>query len=246
MTTPDNGTAERPKLTKAEREHVYRQARAAPTPPASSELEPGIKETAQVVQLAYSVIGENLKQGREAAAKLRQGQYRISKAPEDLEAAGKRVLDLARALSSTSLDFGERLLGEMRGVLKPVEEGKSVPAFRALVGKAVASSGGLAAAARLKLNVRFVGVANAKTHTSSVERPKPGVQHGQLRVTALVSRSSGAKLDVDVAFEEDLSVVGVIVRVDVKSVPPDGLYSGVVYVEGETDALGTLTIEFPE
>jgi len=65
-------------------------------------------------------------------------------------------------------------------------------------------------------------------------------------VTALVSRSSGAKLDVDVAFEEDLSVVGVIVRVDVKSVPPDGLYSGVVYVEGETDALGTLTIEFPE
>ena len=241
--------AGRPILTKVERDHVYRRKPATPTPKAPAKLELGVEETARVVQLAYSVIGDNIKQGRDAAEKLRQGQYHISAAPADLDKAGRRVLGLARELSSTTMDLGERLLGEMRDILGPVERGESVPAFRALVGKAAVSANMMAVSPPLKLTVRFDGDANAKekgkARTTSLERPKLDTQPEQIRVKKLESLSSGVELDADVTFKVDLTREGLVAEIKVNK-PQNGVFSGIVYIENQDVSLGVLTIEIPK
>jgi len=258
MTIPDTGKVgqgdrsagpervDRPKLTDAERKHVYRGGQGAPNPKGPAKLGPGVAETARVVQLAYSVIGDNIKQGREVAEKLRQGQYHISAAPADLETAGRRVLSLARELSSTTLDFGERLLGEMRGVMGPVERFEGVPPFRALVGKAVLASNRMADTVRWSLTVQFDDGVNAKAHTSFLERPKTETQIDRLEVTALVRRPGGEELDGEVSFNFDLASGNLIAKVTMRPLQKSGVYTGLVCVRDADVPLGALTIEIPQ
>jgi hypothetical protein len=235
MITPKGG---RPTLNDAERKHVYRRAPPAAPAKAPVELEKGVEQTARVVQLAYDVIGENLKQGREAAEKLRKGDYHISAVPADLDTAGRRVLVLARALSETTLVFGERLLDELKDVLGPVQRG-TVPAFRDWVSKGVAS----AAAQRLRLEVKFDEGVAAKAHTFSLDRPKPGMQAGDLSVTEFVT-PDGAKLGATVTFKSDLSADGVMAVVSLDAHQHlKGFYTGLVCANGNDVPLGALTIE---
>src|SRR5262249_21736359 len=85
---------------------------------------------AHAVKLGYDVIADNIQQGREAAARFRQGKYRLREAPGEIEVAAHRLLGLARELSKTTFDVCERLLTELAAQKPPYDRTRSVPPFR--------------------------------------------------------------------------------------------------------------------
>ena len=85
-----------------------------PAPKAKTPPEPKVSEAvAHAVKMGYDVIAQNIRQGREAAERFRQGEYSLRDAPGDLEVASLRLLQLARELSTTTFDVCERLLKEL-------------------------------------------------------------------------------------------------------------------------------------
>ena len=104
---------------------------AAPSPEATEATATDTKVSeavARAVKAGYDVIEKNIRQGREAAERFRQGEYSIGDAPDDIEAAARRVLDLARVLSTSTFDVCERLLKELGTQTKTWSSSKSMAA----------------------------------------------------------------------------------------------------------------------
>jgi hypothetical protein len=60
---------------------------------------------ARSVRVGYEAIAANIRQGREAAAKFRQGQYNMRSVPEDLVQISERMQKLTSEFSKTGLEF---------------------------------------------------------------------------------------------------------------------------------------------
>ena len=126
MTTPEGANPPTPKAPSRETARS-RSRRTEPRAPGVNPADPApdvaslSDEVAHAVKEGYDVIAENLKQGRIAASRFRQGNYNIRDVPGDLEDVGLRMVRLARELSNTTFDICERLLKE----LGPAAAGKA-------------------------------------------------------------------------------------------------------------------------
>ena len=210
------------------------------------------ESVAHVVKVGYDVIADNIKQGREAAQRFRQGQYNMREAPGDLEVAAMRLLHLARELSTTTFDVCERLLKETSAKVPPVDRASGVPGFRAgkaaghAAAKAAANTAADAEPQWMRVTVRFPDDAKARAHTAALLRPKHPTAAADISVQPLARRTAGAKSITGVVFETDVSVEGIVAVVTLPDGQAPGVYSGLVHAKREDVPLGVLTIEISE
>jgi len=223
-----------------------------PAPKAKTPPEPKVSEAvAHAVKMGYDVIAQNIRQGREAAERFRQGEYRLRDAPGDLEVASLRLLQLARELSTTTFDVCERLLKELGAQRPPQDRTDSVPKFREAAPAATPAPGKMAspsppALATMKVTVRFEGAPKAIAHTDSLTRPRLPTAASGVSAAPLASSSARGDLIDGVRFEMDASVEGIVAVVTVPKGLAHGFYSGLVHAKGDPIPLGVLTIELPK
>jgi hypothetical protein len=207
----------------------------------------GISEAvAAAVKEGYDVIAENIREGRLAAKRFRDGSYNIREVPGDIEEMSLRVVGLARELALTSFDVCERLV-KLVGMAAPAGDrgSRGAPGFRPTVAKAAT------AAARppddmLKLTVRFSGGAEARSHTHALTRPKQPTAVREISASPLVLRGAEQAQIAEVTFKTDMAVEGLIAVVALPDGQTPGVYSGLVHAEREPVPLGVLTIEIHE
>ena len=265
MTIP-KGKAGDPGQKKASAERVRRPATAAAGPnrasttaqsrPAPTASDPALDAkvsdaVAQVVKLGYDVIAENIQQGREAAARVRQGKYNIREAPGDLEVAAKRLLHLARELSETTFDVCERLLKELAAQKPPADRTAAMPSFRAPKPAppptpAATPPAEPGAPGAMKVTVRFDGAPGAVAHTASLPRPRRPAAPSDVTAQPLTPGEGKGEPITRVSFETDVSIDGIVARVSIPKGQPPGVYSGIVRVKDDPIPLGVLTIELPK
>jgi len=197
------------------------------------------------VKLGYDVITENVRQGREAAARFSKGKYALRDAPGDIEVASLRLLHLARELSTTTFDVCERLLKELAAQKPPVDAAKGVPPFRApkVTPAPKAASAPSTEPAGMKVTVRFAGAAKGIAHTASLSRPRIPAAPADITAQPLATSEGAAKPIAGVKFGVDVSIEGIVAQVSVPEGQPPGVYSGLVHVKGDPIPLGVLTIE---
>ncbi len=274
MTTPE-GAADHPGVPGApgetdgrvrrpepERQGANRAKTSAPTGQSTdSSMKPALdsgsahdptvsESVAHVVKLAYDVLTQNLEQGRTAAQRFRQGEYRAGEVPGDLEKAALRLIYLARELSTTTFDVCERLLKEV-GTRPPGEDRTAgMPPFRAAAPKPAApqptAPGPAADAGLVKVTVRFVGGPKAVARTETLARPTRPTAPGAISVTPLVSRVADVAPITGVGFSVDIAVEGLVATVALPDGQKPGVYSGLVHAGEEEIPLGVLTIEIPK
>jgi hypothetical protein len=237
---------DRPKRTSA--------AAAAAKEPAEADLPVDLEisaAVAHVVKLGYDVIAENIQQGREAAARFRQGKYRLGEAPGEIEVAVQRLLSLARELSTTTFDVCDRLVSELASQKPARDRARHVPPFRDPApatpsAKPAKPAASLADSDMMKVTVLFEGAPKARAHTASLSRPRKPAAPADVSAQPLAASGGTGKPIAGVVFEADVSIGGIIARVRVPKGQPKGFYSGLVHVKGDPIPLGVLTVELPE
>lgn len=245
--TPDPSRVTRPEpvRTGPDRARAAAAEPPAPHPPLGATMS---DEAAKVVRDGYAVIMENIRQGRIAAERFRDGQYSMREIPGDLSVVGLRMLGLARELSMTTFDVCERLLKETG----PAAAGQAprtappTPPFRPTVSRTPQAPSAQATppdAGRLKLTVRFTGEGAAKSPTTSLERPAQPTAPEEIAVTPLTPRLGGGPPITGVSFTVDVALGGLIATVSVPSGQGPGVYSGLVYAGPQETPLGVLTVE---
>ena len=187
MTTPEDGPSPpppsggphpKPRIRRPQPQRAGpRRARgpaSEPPPTPDPGADPRISEAvSEAVKMGYDVITENIRQGRAAAERFRQGAYNIREAPGDLETAGLRVLQLARELSTTTFDICERLLKELGSMAGAPDRTAEAPPFRpGPTPSPPAPARTAESPPGLKLTTRFVGAVKASAHTETLARPK--------------------------------------------------------------------------
>ena len=238
-TTGDAGSKARPVTgLKDESRNNRAKKRKGVTSPDDGSVNEGVT---RVVQSAYGVITETLQQGRTAAERFRQGDYKIAEAPVDIGKASARMLQLAGELTATTFDLGERLLKELAAATEKSAEQGEAPADRP-AGKAPPPP--LPDSGRLKLNVCFEGDKpdKAKSHTDSLDRPKEPTGPEDIVAMPLVLRSGGARIK-DIRFECDLTAEGLKTVVTLPAGARPGFYHGLVFAAAQSTPLGSLTVE---
>lgn len=226
------------------------RAQSSAPPPAPPPLATTMSdEVASAVRQGYDVITENLRQGRMAAERFRDGQYSMREIPGDLSAVGVRMLDLARQLSMTTFDVCERLLREV-GPSAPGQAPRTAPTpppFRPTVSRAPPSGSPATAKSpddgRLKLTVRFNDGAKAKSPTTSLARPAQPTAPEEVTVTPLASRTGGGAPITAVSFMVEVALGGLIATVSIPPGQAPGVYSGLVYADPQETPLGMLIVE---
>jgi hypothetical protein len=246
MTTPEDAANDHVRRPTPHRLGPRRaRASQAKEPPAGPPLsdEPTISEAvSNAVKTGYDVIAENIKQGREAAERFRKGEYNIREVPGDLEEMGLQLLRLARELSATTFDVCERLLRELRRTTAAGNRAQELDPFRPSTTKAPATASPASPSSQLKVTIRFTGGRNASSRTESLTRPTKPTAPDQISVTPLSPRAGGEPIS-GITFEVDMAVEGLVAIVAISRRHVPGVYSGLVFAEGQDIPLGVLTIE---
>lgn len=216
---------------------------------------------AAAVKSSYEVLSQTIAQGRAAAARFREGDYNIREVPRDFEAMARRLLELARQISSSTFDLCEELLGQISSAAGPPPPGEvaaGLPAFRSLkervqaaVAVPPAAQPGPATdpavppprADALELEVVFSGKSSARCLASKLQRPAKPTGVWQIDCAPLAPRSGDAAPIMDVKFAFDLARDGLAATVTVPVAQPPGIYSGLVYAETQDLPLGALVVE---
>jgi hypothetical protein len=215
---------------------------ASPTPIGPDET---ISEVvAQAVHTGYDVIAKNIKQGRVAAEKFRDGKYNIRDVPGDVGTASLNVLELARQLSQATFDICERLLKEL-AASPSTDRTTPPPVFRPSPIAPRTPAPKPAPAEGLKVTCRFKGAAGAVAGPAMLTRPQTPTAPEDIFSTPLSSPVVGTNPISDVAFSVDASVEGLVAKITVPEGQPAGVYSGIVYAKGAAGPLGILTIQIP-
>ena len=218
------------------------------------------ESVAHAVRLGYDVIGENIRQGREAAGRFRRSEYNVRDVPNDLNRLSIRLLNLTRELSTTTFDLLDRLLndpntpgaGPRARTADPAPAG-FYPAPPAAWPSSSASgplSGPLPGAARAAapqagpvLTCQFAGSRQATLRQGALSRPDQPTRPESLTVTPLASIDPTLKVIGGVTFAPSDDGAGVVARIVIPDDQPAGTYSGVVCAPDTQAPLGVLAIE---
>ncbi|WP_338468461.1 hypothetical protein RXV95_07895 [Novosphingobium sp. ZN18A2] len=216
---------------------------------------------AEAVRTGYDVLSETISQGRRAAEMFRQGNFSIREVPSDIEALARRLLDLARQLSTTTFDICEQLLSQAAhasGPPPPGDTAATVPNFRELKPTLAKQSGpappGPTArhshpehhahdTRKLPLAFRFDGNDKVKALVDTIDRPLKPTGAWEISAMPLMRQDSGERPLDDVKFEADLSAGGLVVTINVPDNQPSGVYSGMVVAESQDIPLGFLVVQ---
>lgn len=213
---------------------------------------------AHAVRLGYKVLAENLEEGRAAAKQFRVGEYSVRDVPGDLNLLAKRMINLARDLSTTTFDVLDRVLQDpalMKAVRRMADAVEPVAATtapstatpfnspapaKANSGKKVTPAAPAAAAQSIPLTCRFSGSAEAKVLAALLRKPdKPT----PLATAGLTTLAPGAPAIVAVTFHASDDGLGVIADIQIPADQAAGVYSGAVVGAADGKALGALTIQ---
>jgi hypothetical protein len=234
------GRIKRPDLGEARSGKPLR-SRTATRPKAPADP-PISQEVADAVKRGYDIITENIRQGREAAERFREGEYSLRQTPDELARLATRMMLLAREMSTTTFDVCDRVLRELGGAISAAKDRDgSVPPFRPAGYSASQSPEG----GRLRLTPRCEGHPRAFGRPTTIDRPKGPTEPQRLKVGKLTSLAGGDSpiKAADVRFEVDLSREGVIPVVKTPPDHPAGVFSGMVYAGDDPSPLGAITIE---
>ena len=224
----------------------FSAAGSAPTAAAAGDIPPAPSEAtvsesvAHAVRLGYDVIGENIRQGREAAGRFRQGEYNVRDVPHDLNQLSIRLLTLTRELSSTSFDLLDRLLRDPRtpGSTPRAATDHQPPAFYPAPSapKPTPPTGPA-------FTCVFSGPGKAILKQGVLSRPDKPTTPASLTVTPLASLDPAVKTIVGVTFAASADGEGVVALATIPADQPAGVYSGVIFAPESQAPLGMLTIE---
>jgi hypothetical protein len=203
------------------------------------------QSVADAVRAGYGVIADNIKQGREAAESFRRGEYHIRDVPRDVDALAKRMIDLARDLSTTTLDVVERLLRESRAPDGP----NKAPAFHpnphpaGPKGSDEPKPQSAPGIHLMRVNCCFTGNRRAIVRSAALTRPLQPIFAEEHLTAEPLSSTSGARAITDVTFEADKSGGGLIITIATPDDQPAGVYAGMVYAPHQDWPLGVLAVE---
>jgi len=204
---------------------------------------PVSESVARAVKMGYDVIAENIRQGRIAAERFREGEYNIREVPGDLEVAALRLLKLARELSTTTFDVCEKLLKEIAANAPAKARTAGVPPFPAPSPDPPPSTTKAADPRMMRLTVRFEGGPPAQGHTTHLERPSEPTAPSDITADPLAARDAGLSPITSVRFDVDMALEGLVAIVQLPQNQAAGIYSGLVHTPHSKVPLGVLTIE---
>ena len=216
------------------------------------------------MKLAYDVVGQNIRQGREAAGRFREGEYNVRDVPHDTNVLALRLLNLTRELSATSFEILERLLRDAnlpgarprRGAKRHRQQDYPDHARRDHEEEETYADDGQQfgfypvppsprqptrpATRGVVLTCQFTGARSAVMKGGSLATPdSPTV----LGVTTLVSVTGALPAITGVTFSASADGAGILAIVASPSSQPAGAYSGVICSAETQLVLGSLTIE---
>ncbi|HEY1880309.1 MAG TPA: hypothetical protein VGG68_10280 [Caulobacteraceae bacterium] len=213
---------------------------------------------AQAVRLGYKVLAENLEEGRIAAKQFRVGEYNVRNVPNDLNVLAKRMVNLARDLSTTTFDVLDRVLQDptlMKAVRRMAESidpvaptakpsaaspSQSAPPAPAKSGKMVAPANPSPVVQSVPLTCRFSGAAEARVLASWLTRPDSPTP---LATAGLTTLEAGVPPIAGVTFHASNDGLGVVAEIQFPSDQAAGVYSGVVVGVADGKVVGALTIQ---
>lgn len=221
---------------------------------------------AEAVKSGYDVLAQTIAQGREAAEHFRQGEYNIRDVPHDVQKLTLHLLGLARQLSGTMLDLCEQLVQQVSltgGPPPPGEVAAANPPFRDYHHKdagpvppieggqmqnapRMTAPGPNTAAAPvdgMPISAQFGGSRKAKLLTTSLARPARPTALWEISASPLHPNAGGAAAISEVKFQASDTVGGVVAYIAIPKGQPAGVYSGLVFAQGQAVPLGALVIE---
>ena len=200
------------------------------------QVAPAIEQiVSDAVRIGYTVIEENLRQGRAAADRFGTGVYGVKDVPEDVGQIGRRVMQAVRDLSATWFDFLEASLRDPRFAAAL----KSRPVAPAPAG---GKAGGRPPAAKgpVAIACSFPGKP-AEVVSATLTSPE---QLSMLAVPGLHSPDASAPPITSIVFL--LAPGGIVASIRIPPDQPPGTYSGVI-CDAKTHApLGTISIKVGE
>lgn len=194
--------------------------------------EPGVHEVvAHAVRLGYDVIGENLRQGRDAADRMSAGVYKARHAKQDLEQVSRRILHLARDLGVTGFDLLGAVLRDPK--LEEVVRRRPLPAEPPTPAPADRH-------APIKVGCVLRGNSRATADPLLLTQPE---RPSTLAIAGLHSHLHPERPLLDITFLASNDGQSIMALIQVPEDQPTGVYNGVV-CDGLTHApLGTLTVK---
>ena len=237
--------------------------------PAKPRETPLAGAIADSVKLAYDVIGQNIRQGREAADRFREGEYNVRDVPEDANLLALRMLSLTRELSATTFEIIERLLrdarlpsmGKRRGSGRRHDHGHSHGGHQDYRETDDAQEDGdddqedlrygfypvppghgpkTKPSPGVTLGCAFTGPRTAVLKSASLASQETPTLLG---LTTLVSANGALPAITGVTFSGSADGKGIVANIPVPEEQPAGIYSGVVCSADTQAVLGSLTIE---
>jgi hypothetical protein len=186
--------------------------------------------------------------------------------PHDLQKLTLHLLGLARQLSGTMIDLCEQLVQQVPvsgGPPPPGEVAATNPPFRDYHHKDAGpvppieggqmqsaprmSTPGPAAAdaptAAMPLGAQFSGAKKARLLTTSLARPARPTALWEISASPLHANDGGASAITGVKFQAGETVGGLVASIAVPKGQPPGVYSGLVFAQGQAVPLGALVIE---
>jgi hypothetical protein len=228
----------RPELKGAERYKPLR-SRTASRPKAREDSTIS-EEVSEAVKRGYDIITENIRQGREAAERFRDGEYSLRETPDEIARLTTRMMLLAREMSTATFDVVDRLARELGSAISAAKDRDgSVPPFRSAEAGAAPKPPD---PSRLRVTPRCEGNARAFGRPTMVDRPKGQIRPRDLQAGPLTSRSGISRV-VRTRFEVDLSREGVVAVLKPPANLTPGVYSAMIYAGEDPSPLGSITIE---
>ena len=223
--------------------------------------DPVSEAVAHTVRMGYDVVAANIKSGRVAASRFRDGEYNIRDVPGDVGAMGRRLLSLAREVSATSFDVIEQLLAHpgvagatARGAAVPPATTVRAPPFHptptwvapTATARAAATPAAPETVSAVPITCDFHGSTRATVTSAMLSRPTRPTHPDQLATTPLAAKTSGVPAIQGVTFTADAASGGVIAHIAIPKDQPAGVYSAMIYAPSSDAPLGFLGVEIAE
>lgn len=253
MTTPDPGKRKtRPKegrtrpIRKGEGVRARSSAARSPEQAAASMDE----AVARAVQSSYDVLDEAVRQTRTAADRFSEGDLSLKTMPVDIASVSLKAIDIARQLSTATLDLCEQMVSQINLAAAPPPPGEvaaKVPPFRKTTPEPVhrSSSPSPENPDVIPFEVHFTGGGKAVAHSSEMKKPQKVTRPGDLMPLSLLKAGSSEPGLACEPFEMDISgALSVQVKVPKGQAP--GVYNGLIMAKGQDIPLGILTVEVLE
>jgi hypothetical protein len=203
--------------------------RTGPTSSASTGGKTVEEVVAEVVRTGYEVVEENIRQGRQAAERLRLGTYQSGDIPDDMGMVVNRLVRLGMDLSTTWFQLVAAVLRDPRLLSALEDTGPSRP-------PGTRRTPGRAAPPRIIHRVRCRRKFDVLPTLSRVTSP----------AVPTVAGLFSSEADVDpirsVTLKYDPHARSLVLDIDVPDAQPSGTYHGVFIDRDTNEPVGTVRL----